>query len=130
MCVTHRKRVKLETQNFCLGNIIGLERWPSVLLYWCTAYNRNLQLFFLCQYWCTSVLPAIETYNCFFVVWNTTAELTDNLLSPPSQAQWQRAYRTFTRTPGETLNTPPRDLSGAYFSCLLAYVFLALHGSA
>jgi len=86
-----------------LGNIIGpgADKKKSS-----QAAIETYGCYYFWEYWCTGVLPAIKTYSCFFVFRNTMAEPTDNLLSPPSQAQWQRAYRTFTWTPGETLNTP------------------------
>ncbi len=72
MCVTHPKRVKLETQNLCLGNIIrpGADKKKSSQgdsQYWCTACNRNLRLLFLgpvLVYWCTACDRDLQLLFC------------------------------------------------------------------
>jgi hypothetical protein len=114
-----------------LGNIIGpgadkKNSSQADCQYWCTGILPAIETYgcyFFCQYWFTGVLPAIKTDGCFFAFWNTMAEPTDDLLSPPSQAQWQRAYRTFTWTPGETLNTPTLELCPALVFLVFLHMF-------
>jgi hypothetical protein len=105
-----------------------LARSQSVLVYWCTACNTNLRLlFFLAS---TGVLPARPT--AAFLLFGTQRQNRPTICCHPQvklsgraniKKIRSRAYRTFTRTPGETLNTPPGDLCGPCFSCLLAHVF-------